>query len=92
LAPFASKSQAKRNIVQAVDAVARKLGNTRAVCQKCYIHPATVKAYFDGTLPEGLSRPAPAAREAQNSLSDDEAAVMMILEESSKMTTEKKVA
>jgi DNA topoisomerase-1 len=90
--PFASKSQAKRNVVRAVEAVARKLGNTRAVCQKCYIHPATVKAYFDGTLPETLSRPARAARDAQNGLSDDEAAVMMILEESSKAATEKKVA
>ncbi|MGN6717980.1 MAG: DNA topoisomerase IB [Candidatus Binatia bacterium] len=90
--PFASKSQARRNVVRAVEAVARKLGNTRAVCQKCYIHPATVKAYFDGTLPESLTRPMPAAREAQNRLSDDEAAVMMILEESSKAATEKKVA
>jgi DNA topoisomerase I len=92
LAPFVSKSQGKRNVVGAVEAVARKLGNTRAVCQKCYIHPVTVKAYFDGTLPKVLSRPAPAARDAQNGLSNDEAAVMMILEESSKATTEKKVA
>src|SRR6476659_3958710 len=92
LAPFMSKSQAKRYVVRDVEAVARKLGNTRTVCQKCYIHPATVKAYFAGTLPETLSRPAPAAREAQNSLRDDEAAVMMILEESSKAATEKKVA
>jgi len=91
LAPFASKGQAKRDIAQSVDAVARKLGNSRAVCQKCYIHPATFKAYFDRTLPENLSRPAPAAREAQNGLSDDEAAVMLILEESSK-TIEKRVA
>jgi hypothetical protein len=43
-------------------------------------------------LPESLSRPAPAAREPQNGLTDDEAAVMMILEESSKAATEKKVA
>ena len=92
LAPFVSKSQAKRNVVRAVEAVARKLGNTKAVCQKCYIHPITIKAYFDGTLPETLSRPAPATRDAQNGLSDDEAAVMMILEESSKAATEKKVA
>ena len=92
LAPFASKTQAKRSLVRAVEAVAQKLGNTKAVCQKCYIHPATVKAYFDGILPQSLSRPAPAAREAQRGLSDDEAAVMMILEESSKAATEKKVA
>jgi DNA topoisomerase-1 len=92
LPPFASKTQAKRNVVRAIDAVAQKLGNTRAVCQNCYIHPATVKAYFDGSLPENLRGPAPASREAQRGLSGDETAVMMILEESSKAATEKKVA
>jgi len=92
LAPFASRSQTKRNVVRAVEAVASKLGNTRAVCQKCYIHPVTVKAYFEGTLPESLRRPASASRAPQNGLSDDEAAVMMILEEGSKAVTDKTVA
>ena len=92
LAPFASRSQTKRNVVRAVEAVASKLGNTRAVCQKCYIHPVTVKAYFEGTLPESLRRPASASRAAQNGLSNDEAAMMMILEEGSKAVTNKKVA
>ena len=47
---FDSAAQAKRNIVQAVESVAEKLGNTCAVCRKCYIHPAVLDAYLDGTL------------------------------------------
>ena len=42
-----------RNIVQAIDSVAEKLGNTRAVCRKCYVHPAVLDAYLDGTTITG---------------------------------------
>lgn len=35
---------------QAVQAVAAQLGNTPAVCKKCYIHPAVLKAFEDETL------------------------------------------
>lgn len=48
--PFASTTEAKRNIVQAIAAVAACLGNTKAVCRKCYIHPGILEAYLDGTL------------------------------------------
>jgi DNA topoisomerase-1 len=50
--PPASATAAKRNIVEAVDHVASRLGNTRAVCRSCYIHPAIIDAYNDGTLHE----------------------------------------
>ncbi len=43
-----SAAQVKRNIVKAVDAVARRLGNTKAVCRKSYIHPAILDAYQAG--------------------------------------------
>ena len=33
-----------RHVVQAVDAVSQVLGNTRAVCRKCYVHPAVIDA------------------------------------------------
>ena len=46
----ASPAQAKKNIVQAIDTVAKRLGNTRAICRKCYIHPAVVDAYLDHSL------------------------------------------
>ena len=41
--PPASKTAATRSIVEAVDSVAEALGNTRAVCRKCYIHPAVLR-------------------------------------------------
>ena len=40
----------KAAIVNAVDNVAASLGNTRAICRKCYIHPAVVDAFSDGRL------------------------------------------
>ena len=46
----ASGRAAKRNITQAVRAVAARLGNTPAVCRRCYIHPAIVQAYIDGKI------------------------------------------
>lgn len=51
---FDSQAKAKKNLVAAVEAVAKKLGNTPAICRKCYIHPAVFEGYLDGSLVEGL--------------------------------------
>ena len=48
---------ARKRIVQAVDVVAARLGNTRAVCRKCYVHPAIIDTYEAGGLPAALRRP-----------------------------------
>jgi DNA topoisomerase-1 len=48
--PWVSQSEAKQNIVQAIDTVARRLGNTRAICRTCYVHPAVLDAYLDHSL------------------------------------------
>jgi len=45
---FSSNAEAKRNVVKAVESVAKRLGNTRSVCRKCYIHPAILDSYLDG--------------------------------------------
>jgi DNA topoisomerase-1 len=45
-----SAVEGKRHIARAVDAVSHRLGNTRAVCKKCYIHPAILESYTEGTL------------------------------------------
>ena len=58
VAAFDSQAQAKRNVLRAVEGVAKRLGNTRAVCRKCYIHPEVVNAYLDGTLAATLNRKA----------------------------------
>ncbi len=53
------KVACKRAIVQAVDQVARALGNTRAVSRKCYIHPAVLAEFESGRTIGGL-HPKPA--------------------------------
>jgi DNA topoisomerase I len=77
LVPFASQRQAKRNVVNAVEAVAMLLGNTRSVCRKCYIHPEVLNSYFDGTLLGALNRRARSARSRW--LRADEVAVFAFL-------------
>jgi DNA topoisomerase-1 len=50
---FTTKKQAKSNIRDAISAVAEVLGNTTAICRKCYIHPVVVEAYLKGdSIPE----------------------------------------
>ena len=41
---------AKKELVRAIARVAEELGNTPAVCKKCYIHPAVIAAYLAGGL------------------------------------------
>lgn len=48
-AGFASQRAAKRNIVNAIESVARTLGNTKTVCRKSYVHPAVIDGYMEGT-------------------------------------------
>src|SRR5262249_1663873 len=45
LGPAETKTALKANIVAAVDAVAGRLGNTRAVSRASYIHPAVLTGY-----------------------------------------------
>ena len=37
-------------IVNTLSAVADRLGNTRAICKKCYVHPSVIEWFEDGTL------------------------------------------
>lgn len=77
---FASAAQAKRNIIQAVESVAKRLGNTRAVCRKCYIHPAVFDAYLDGSMLQTMAQRARRTARAIEDLSEAEAAVLGLLE------------
>jgi DNA topoisomerase I len=45
-----SKREADRNVNAALDVVRERLGNTRAVCRKYYVHPALIKAYHMGRV------------------------------------------
>lgn len=78
----ASRREADRNITQVIDAVATRLGNTRAVCRKYYIHPVLLDAYMMG---ETVPRPPPVRRDTRRThpgaaLRRDEVAVLEFLE------------
>jgi DNA topoisomerase-1 len=79
---FDSQAQAKRNVLRAIESVARRLGNTKAVCRKCYVHPAVLDAYLDGSLLQILNqRVAGEIRESLRDLSPEEGAVLAFLQE-----------
>lgn len=86
---FETKAQAKKNVVAAIESVAQKLGNTPAVCKKCYIHPHVLDCYLDGTLLECLESHAAKARSLRG-LPADEAAVLRLLQR--RLTLEEKLA
>jgi DNA topoisomerase-1 len=79
---FDSEAQAKKNVVRAIESVAEKLGNTPSVCRKCYVHPAVLDAYLDGTMIEGLLASAEQAlAEELHELEPEEAAVLAMLQQ-----------
>ena len=45
----------KDGLSAAIEHVARQLGNTKAVCRKCYIHPAVIDAYGSGSLAQAMT-------------------------------------
>lgn len=53
-----NQTLAKRNILTAIEAVAKLLGNTATICRKCYIHPAVTTSYLNGTLAQTLRKQA----------------------------------
>ena len=75
-----SEARAKKNIVHAIEQVAKKLGNTRAVCRKCYVHPAVIDAYLDGSmLTTGAQRAGRTARSV-GVMTESEAVVLGLLQ------------
>jgi DNA topoisomerase-1 len=65
----------RRSVPAAVKIVAAKLGNTPAVCRKCYIHPAIIESHVAGTLVPYMTR----RRGVRLGFSDGEAAVFALL-------------
>jgi DNA topoisomerase I len=86
-----SKAHTKRNLINAIETVAKKLGNTRSVCRNCYIHPAVIDSYLDGSLLNGLNQKTDHNTEQSlDRLNSDESAVLVILEQQSKAEDETK--
>ncbi len=75
-----SQTQGKRLIADAIKRVAQRLGNTPAICRKCYVHPAVIEAFQEGAAILDRTMPARAASDAFG-LNLDESAVLRFLEQ-----------
>lgn len=78
---FDSEAAAKRNVTRAIESVASRLGNTVAICRKCYVHPEVVNAYLEGTLLESVRQQVETdLKEGLDGLTSEEAAVLAFLQ------------
>ena len=83
MGPAPTQSEAKANINRAIDAVAGRLGNTRAVCRQYYVHPALLEAYLQGLTapPSTSSPPRTQSRRQVAALRQDEVAILQFLQD-----------
>jgi DNA topoisomerase I len=49
-----SETECKKNVIAALDVVSKKLGNTRTVCKKYYVHPGIIRLYEENSLDKYL--------------------------------------
>jgi DNA topoisomerase I len=77
---YTSNAQARKNILRAVEMVATRLGNTKAVCRKSYIHPLIFDAYLDGSMMETVRQRARKVSRAVDRLTAGETAVLSLLQ------------
>jgi DNA topoisomerase-1 len=76
----ASDTAAKRNVKAAIEHTAARLGNTPAICRKCYVHPEVLDGYMQGTLLVQVQQEVEAElRQDLPSLKPEEAAVLAFL-------------
>ncbi|HEX4984609.1 MAG TPA: DNA topoisomerase IB [Burkholderiales bacterium] len=79
-----TQREAKRNVVRAIDAVAERLGNTRTVCRKYYVHPALLHAYMQGLVPGPSAADKPRGNRRKRpmpALRRDEVAILQFLQD-----------
>jgi len=54
---FEGDADARHRVAEAIRAVAGVLGNTEAVCRRCYVHPGVVDAYLAGRVVGSCAEP-----------------------------------
>ena len=90
---FDSQAAAKRNVTQAIERVASRLGNTPAICRKSYVHPEIVGAYLDGSLVANLKAEIEEElRDELSGLEPEEVAVLIFLQRRLSMVGEAQAA
>jgi len=78
---FDSAAEGKKNLKAAIEKVAGRLGNTSAVCRKCYIHPRVLDSYLEGCFIVKIADTSNGGqRQDSTGLRPEEAAVLAALQ------------
>ena len=78
---FDTETETKKKIVEALDKVAKHLGNTRTVCKKYYVHPLVISLYESKSLRNYLNDlEQEETKEHKAGLTAEERVLMKILE------------
>ena len=84
------EKMAKKNVLQAIDAVAERLGNTRDIARSSYVSPRVIDHYLEGSV---VARQAERLEEIivaeQGGLTDEENALMELLKRKLRRELEK---
>src|SRR5436190_6847132 len=89
---FDTRAGAKRNIRNAIQKVAARLGNTPTICRKCYVHPEIITTYIEGSLLLAVKdKVEEELREDLATLRPEEAAVLALLQERLSLTLKDKL-
>lgn len=76
IGPAETAAESKKKVVEVIDCVASKLGNTRSVCRKYYVHPTVIAAYENGHIANYDVR----ENIKDNNLTPEEEALVRLLE------------
>ena len=89
---FDTRAGAKRNIRNAIQKVAARLGNTPTICRKCYVHPEIITTYIEGSLLLAVKdKVEEELRDDLATLRPEEAAVLALLQERLSLTLKDKL-
>ncbi|MGZ5848652.1 MAG: DNA topoisomerase IB, partial [Ramlibacter sp.] len=87
-----TQAAARKNVRTAIERVAARLGNTPAICRKCYVHPEVLQAYAEGELLLRIEQKVEGALDNGASLKPEEAAVLTLLQGRLERTLEGQLA
>ena len=81
---------AEKNVVEAIDAVAERLGNTRAIARSSYVSPRVIDHYMEGSVVSYYSERIEEVIVAeQGDLTEDEKALLELLQKKLRRELEK---
>jgi DNA topoisomerase I len=78
-----TETEKKKNIVEVLDIVSNKLGNSRTVCKKYYVHPGLIRLYEENKLVKYLNGlDELEANDDKSGLAPEEEILMLVLKNS----------